>query len=220
MLKACLDLDSTGFMLNPWGESFMLTKELIEMIIKADGDVEYSVPDDHITAELLEGGAFLKRAISICNRNRTQLNMIKLMKILRDSWIWIPCNAIMSDADYAAMEKLVKDAQENGGLDSLVGKTLSNQDAVRMVPDILQNGDDFFFPAFTSADEMGDYGKQFSKLEKHFLEAAVLARNNEKNVKGIVINAFSEPFVIPIELFDMIGSMESSLPQEGGNGDG
>lgn len=207
MLKACLDTENPGFIINPWGESFMLTAELIDMII----GVEYSVPDDTITPELLEDGSFLKRATEICNRNRTQLNMIKLLKILRDSWIWIPCNAVMGDADYAALEKVVKDAEQNGGLDSLVGKTLSNQDNIRMVPYILQNGEDFFFPVFTSAEEMGDYGQGFSKIEKHFLEAANLARNNEKKVKGIVINAFSEPFVVPIDLFDMIAEMPSNF---------
>ena len=103
-LKSCVDMDITGFAINPWGLSFMLTKELIEMMFKADGDVEYTVPDDAITPELLADGTFLKRATEICNRNRTQLNMIKLLKILRDSWVWIPCNAVMSDADYAALE--------------------------------------------------------------------------------------------------------------------
>ena len=38
------------------------------------------------------------------------------------------------------------------------------------------------------------------------LEAARLARNNQKNVKGIVINAFSEPFIIPLDLFDLMGT--------------
>ena len=189
----------------------MLTAELIDMIVKADGGVEYSVPDDTITPELLEDGSFLKMATEICNRNRTQLNMIKLLKILRDSWIWIPCTAVMGDADYAALEKLVNDAEQNSGLNSLVGKTLSNQDNIRIVPDILQNGEDFFFPVFTSAEEMGDYGQGFSKIEKHFLEAANLARNNEKKVKGIVINAFSEPFVVPIDLFDMIAEIPSNF---------
>ena len=215
-MKACLDTDAAGYIINPWGKSFMLTKELIEMIFKADGSVECSVPDDAITAELLVDGSFLKKATEICNRNRTQLNMIKLMKILRDSWVWIPCNAIMSDDDYAAMEKLVKDAQEKGGLDSLVGMTLSNQDNIRMVPDILQNGEDFFFPIFTTAEEMGEYGQNFSKIQKHFLEAANLARNNEKGVKGIVINAFTEPFVIPLELFEIIAGMPSAIETEGG----
>ena len=34
-------------------------------------------------------------------------------------------NAVMSDADYAALEKVVKDAEQNGGLDSFIGKTLN-----------------------------------------------------------------------------------------------
>lgn len=216
MLKACLDTENPGFIINPWGEPFMLTAELIDMIIKTDDGVEYSVPDDTITPELLEDGSFLKRAIEICNRNRTQLNMIKLLKILRDSWVWIPCNAVMGDTDYAALEKVVKDAEQNSGLDSLVGKMLSIQDNIRMIPDILQNGENFFFPVFTSVEEMGDYGQGFSKIEKLFLEAANLARNNEKKVKGIVINAFSEPFVIPVDLFDMIAEIPSSYEMKEG----
>ena len=76
-MKFCLESETEGFIINPWGQSFMLAKELIEMIFKADGDVEYSVPDDPITAEILEDGSFLKRATEICNRNRTQLNMIR-----------------------------------------------------------------------------------------------------------------------------------------------
>ena len=83
-----------------------------------------------------------------------------------------------------------------------------------MIPDILQNGEEFFFPVFTTAEEMGEYGKRFSKVEKHFLEATILARNNEKKVKGIVINAFSEPFVIPVDLFDLIMGMPSSFEKK------
>ena len=153
----------------------------------------------------------MKRATEICNRNRTQLNLIKLAKILRDSWVWVPCTAVMSDADYEVLEKTVKDAEQNGSLDSLVGTTLTNRDSIRMIPDILQSGDDYFFPVFTSEEEMGEYGEHFSKIERHFLEAANLARNNEKKVKGVVINAFSEPFVVPIEMFDLIADIPSSF---------
>ena len=213
-MKFCLESETEGFIINPWGQSFMLAKELIEMIFKADGDVEYSVPDDPITPELLEDGTFLKRATEICNRNRTQLNLIKLARILRDSWVWVPCTAIFSEADTEAMNKVVLEAADNNDLDSLVGHTFTSHDEVRMVPDILQNGDDFFFPVFSSDQEMGEYGQQFSKVQRHFLEAANLARNNEKNVKGIVINAFSEPFVIPKELFDVIAGMKSSIERE------
>lgn len=210
-LKSCLDTENAGIAINPWGQAFLLEKDMIEDIFRADGDTEYSVPDDQITAELLEDGSFLKKATEICNRNSTQLNMIKLLRILRDSYVWVPCNAILSDADYAMIEKMAKDAESGEGLDSLKGQQFTTMDNVRLVPDILQNGDAFFFPVFTSAEEMGEYGDHFSKVEKHFLETIVLARNNEKDVTGIVINAFSEPFVVNKELFELIEGMESSL---------
>ena len=210
-LKFILETEADGLIINPWGNPFLLDREMADRIIKVDGGVEYSVPEEVITAKLLEDGSFLKRAIEICNRNRTVLNILKLERILRDSQVWVPCTAIMSDADYAVMEKAIKDAEENGGLDSLVGMEFSNQDNIRMVPDILQNGDEYFFPVFTSEEEMGEYGERFSKVACHFLEAENMARNNERNVAGIVINAFTEPFVVPRELFDMIARIESAI---------
>ena len=51
-----------GIIINPWGESFMLTKELIQMMFDADGDQDYAVSDEQINAELLEDGSFLKKA--------------------------------------------------------------------------------------------------------------------------------------------------------------
>ena len=91
---------------------------------------------------------------------------------------------------------------KKGSLDVLVGNTITNQDEVHMVPDILQNGEDFFFPVFTTSEEMGEYGNDFSKIQEHFLTAVSLARN-------------SEPFVVPEELFDIIAEMDSAIePKE------
>ena len=58
---------------------------------------------------------------------------------------------------------------------------------------------------------MGEYGEYFSKVQKHFLEAIMLAENNKKNVAGIVVNAFSEPFILRKEMFDLVKEMESWL---------
>lgn len=65
--------------------------------------------------------------------------------------------------------------------------------------------------------EMGEYGDGFSKYQAHFLHAANLAKNNEKKVSGIVINAFSEPFVVPKEMFDIIADMNSSVEVQDGD---
>lgn len=216
-LKFSLDSEAEGFVINPWSHAFLLTNELISMIFKADGDVEYSVPEDPITPELLEDGSFLKKATEICNRNRTQLNMIKLAKILRDSWVWVPCTAVMSDTDRERWNKAVTEAIDKGDPDSIVGQEFVSHDEIRMVPDILQNGEEFFFPVFTSVEEMGEYGEHFSTVQHHFLQATNLAKNNEKNVTGIVINAFSEPFVIPKDIFEIIAGMPSSFEENTDN---
>ena len=134
----------------------------------------------------------LKTAIMRFNNDKTNENLISIMELLRDILIWIPCNAVISDTD---VEKLKK---------AKAGMTFKSTDDIRMIPDILQNGDEYFFPVFTSAAEMGEYGDNFSKIEKWFLEAIPLAFNNEKKVSGIVINAFTEPFVVPNDLLKII----------------
>ena len=76
----------------------------------------------------------------------------------------------------------------------------------------------FFDPSedtrFITTEDMGEYGQHFSKVQKHFLEVISLARNNEKNVAGIVINAFTEPWVLDSEIFDLVENMKSRLVQE------
>ena len=118
---------------------------------------------------------------------------------------------MLSEVDQAFIEKMVDEAGDD--LSSMEGREFSNQDQIRMIPDILQNGDDFFFPVFSSAEEMGEYGDSFSKIETDFLHAINLARNNEKEIKGIVVNAFTEPFVLDKELFDIVEKMKTRLTE-------
>lgn len=166
-------------------------------------------PSQILKPEDLEDGCMLRSAITAFNTNRTEQGLIEIMEILRDSYVWVPCNAILSDVDQKAFAELISNAGND--LKSIVEMELSNQENIRMVPDILQNGDDFFFPAFISTEDMGEYGQHFSKVQKHFLEVIALARNNEKNVAGIVINAFTEPWVLDREIFDLVENMKSRL---------
>ena len=169
-------------------------------------------PSQLLKPEDLEDGSMLREAIAAFNADRTEQGLIQIMEILRDSLVWVPCNAVLSELDQKAFSDLIDKA--NGDLDSLVGIEMSNQENIRMIPDILQNGDQFFFPAFITAEDMGEYGQHFSKVQKHFLEVIALARNNEKNVAGIVINAFTEPWVLDREIFDLVENMKSRLVQE------
>lgn len=169
-------------------------------------------PSRPITPEMLEGGTMLKEAIHTLNADRTEPNFVEVLELLRDSYVWIPCNAIMDGIDEEKIMKMIEAAGDD--LDSMVGQTFANQEPVRLVPDILQNGDNFFFPVFTSDEEMGEYGDHFSKVEKHFLEALNLAMNHEQKLAGIVVNAFSESFVLDAQIWDLVGKMKSRVVEE------
>ncbi|MBP3760824.1 MAG: SseB family protein [Ruminococcus sp.] len=173
---------------------FVQKNEDDEIILYTD-----MTPSRKLTAEDLEDGSLLKEAVSIFNKERTESHFIDILEFLRDSYVWIPCNAIMTEKT----EEFVKNLQE--------GDEFSFPDDVRMIPDILQNGNDFFFPVFSSVEEMGEYGENFSKIQKHILDVIFMARNNEKNISGIVLNAFTEPFVLDAEIFDIVENMKTRL---------
>ena len=162
--------------------------------------------DREYTAEELEDGSILKSAILAMHQEASQANYVNILLLLRDSLVWIPCNAIMAEEDEAALKRLAEEDPEN-----LVGTEFTTKGQIRMVPDILKSGDDFYFPVFTAPAEMGEYGQHFSKVQKHFLEAIILAVNNERNVKGIVVNAFSDPFILTREVFDLVQTAKSRL---------
>ena len=137
-----------------------------------------------------------------------------LKKLREKTYDVMTLDLIMPNADgLAVLEQMVKNANVEEDPDALVGEEFTSQDAIRLIPDILKSGENFFFPVFTSAEEMGEYGDHFSKVQKHFLEAMNLAWNNERGVVGIVINAFSAPFVVPREVFAHIADMGSSLEE-------
>lgn len=168
-------------------------------------------PVRKLTRADLEGGEMLKHAITVFENERTEDHLFDVLELLHDSFLWIPCNAVMGEEDQKMIENMLEKAGDD--LESLKGVTFTSQENVRLIPDILQNGESLFFPVFSSCEEMGEYGNNFSKIEKHFLEALNLAKNNEANVVGIVINAFTEPFVLDRQLWDMMENMKSIVEE-------
>ena len=152
-----------------------------------------------ITQETLKNGKVLRALVHQFLAEQNQQNLLAILKCLRDSYVWIPCNVNISEA---ATEHF---------LNAQVGDTVTSAEDIRFTPDILQNGDLFYFPVFSNCDQMGtDYGNHFSKIEKHFFEAMSLA-NARENVEGIVLDAFTQPFIVKKDLFDIIGKLPSSL---------
>ena len=147
----------------------------------------------------LEDGSVLQEAMAAFNNDNSEENLLYLLKLLKASTVWIPFTAVLSKSDEEDLMKTVKEKGED-----IVGTEWSNKQTIRLIPDILQSGDEYYFPVFISEKEAGDYGKHFSILPQKFLDAIALARNNQKDVTGIVINAFTEPFLVKKGLYGVI----------------
>ena len=166
-------------------------------------------PPMHITEEDLADGSMLREAIKKFNEESTEDRLVDALVLLRDSYVWIPCRAIFSEEDQKRFNEIVENSQDD--LESLIDTKFTAQDEVRFVPDVLTDGEEFFFPVFSSAEEMGEYGNDYSKIQCHILEAIVKAKNNDKKVKGIVIDPYSERLILPAEMFEVIEKMKSSI---------
>ena len=156
-----------------------------------------------ITEQDLEDGKLLRKLIVEYKKDSTnEGKLLNILQCLSDSYIWIPCNVEFDNQE--DIEKFTS---------GKAGDTISPEGNIHLKPDILKNGEAFFFPVFSSAEEMGEYGENFSKIEKHFFEAASLS-NSHKETVGIVIDAFTEPFVVTKELFSIIEKMPSIYKPE------
>lgn len=83
-----------------------------------------------------------------------------------------------------------------------------------MIPDIFEKDGKFFFPVFSTEEDMGEYGERFSKLQQSFMDVIQAARNSdqyEQKLAGIVINAFTEPFILPEELYEAVEKLASRV---------
>lgn len=162
-----------------------------------------------LTPEDLEDGSMLKNAMKMLHLNPTEDQYFETVRLLRDSRVWIPYSAVMSEEDLDQIDQRIKET--NGQPENIVGTTFQTKAKIRMIPDILKKEDQVFFPVFTSVEEMGEYGEQFSRFQQDFLDALNLAKNNENNVAGIVINPFTAPHVVERDLFAVIKSIPSRL---------
>ena len=121
----------------------------------------------------------------------------------------------MSEEDQNYLNDIAQKLKDNPDMDptELIGMEFRTEGITRMIPDILQNGDLYFFPVFSTVEAMRVYGHHFSKVQRHMLEAVSLAEHNEKELAGIVLNAFTEPFVLSSEIWDIVKSMKSRIEE-------
>jgi len=114
-------------------------------------------------------------------REKTTESIEALFKELKRSKVWVPFDASLMDGS-------------------------DEQEGVRLTPDILRKGDDYFYPCFlTEQDIPKNYYDRFSWLQIPFMDCLFTAESIRKfPVRGIVLDAFSDPVDIDKGAFEAI----------------
>ena len=139
-------------------------------------------PSHRFTAEDLADGSMLEAAVSAFSKEPDQEHLLDVLEILRDSQVWVP---------YISVKRGRKTVLE---------------------PDILKNSENqHFFPIFSTQEAMNAYQKRFTRVRKPMLEVVSLARANRKKPGAIVLNEFTESFVLDAPLWTVLEEMKSML---------
>ena len=187
-LKLCLDNPSEGFILNPYGASVKLKKEYIDRILRLAGDEDSVIPEGPFTEEMLQDGSILKKAAKIYNKFPLDDSKEKLASILKESYVWIPCDMTLSDADYENWRNIVNDAERHGTISSSARRELKDKNVISLIPHLNQSGIYYSLPVFSSAGEMRAYGNRYSKIKMPFHGVMDLIKRSDKAILGVTVN--------------------------------
>ena len=114
-------------------------------------------------------------------REKTTESIEALFKELKQAKVWVPFNPYLMDES-------------------------DEQEGARLKPDILQKGDDYFYPCFLEIQHIPkDYYARFSWLQLPLTDCLFAAEGMESfPVRGIVLDAFSDPVEIDKGAFEAI----------------
>ena len=114
-------------------------------------------------------------------REKTTESIEALFKELKQAKVWVPFNASLIDGS-------------------------DGQEGARLKPDILRKGDNYFYPCFlTEEDIPKGYYDRFSWLQLPLTDCLFAAEGMDSfPVRGIVLDAFSDPVEIDKGAFEAI----------------
>ena len=136
--------------------------------------------------------------------------MMAILSCLRDSSVWVPCQVQMAEEDLARFQT------------AKVGEIVTTQNETRLAPDTLRDkGGNLYFPIFSQKEQIPEaYGAHFSLISLPALRCLSMAHGME-GVIGLVLDAFTQPLMLPFQVVDLLPELPSHLEGEepaGGKG--
>ena len=163
-------------------EAALETMQMCQVDLVTDGYGYDEYGDEEEKADLLIGEMLLEAAVRNYHNDPSDENFRSLFACMAEENLWVPFSAYFS---------------EGSG---------------QMKPDIMEvRKGEFYFPVFSSMELFGDYGQGFSKFPMDFMAIVDLLEGySDETLEGIVLNAFTTPVELPME---MLREMKKLLQQ-------
>lgn len=145
-----------------------------------------------VDRKTLEDGKVLTVLEQQFTSDPSDQNFRAVLECLTDSDLWVPFNAQLSEADMAQLRNAKK------------GDQITTKDEVHMKPDILQSGEELFFPIFSQKEQAPEeYQSRFSWMKLPLRKCISMMRATA-GVDKMVLDAFSFKIVIVEETVDIV----------------
>ncbi len=157
-----------------------------------------------VTEEDLQNGLFLKFCIGEFLKNiKDEAAAAILQSALRSSFVIVPCEVEFDDKAAAIMSRLEKDGRDIDSLEGEDAETLQN--GMHFIPSVIESEGRRYLPAFTGdaemdADKIGDV----SFVHMPIPAAIEMSQKKENSFDGIVINPFTDSFVLDKDTFEAV----------------
>lgn len=169
--------------------------------------------EQKLSKEDFEDGTILKGAVADFFKDRNDNTFLFLLAVLRSSRVFVPCEMEISETAHAILKQIEAEGKAIESLTEEEKKRLNKE--ISFIPSTLTNDGHEFFPVFSDKKEMEGHLEDCSVMCTPFIHAIEMAKDGGDIVEGIVLNAFTQPFVVDRELFELIRKMDSLIEEEG-----
>ncbi len=141
------------------------------------------------TTENTDLSPFLRQSIGQFYEDHTEESLLSALTILADCMVWIPMSSETEEGEQTFP-----------------------------VPYILKCDEEYYFPVFSDAEEMGEYKEKPDNIRMPFMEALSMAKQlqqQQPELVGVVVNAFSESLPLPWDLLKVIEQYKNAASPEG-----
>ena len=134
------------------------------------------------------------------------------LQILCSSRVCVPCDLMVTPEAEAILDRLKSENQEEGSLSEKEAEQLRS--GMDFQPAWLENSGDVFLPVFSTAEELVDKLQDKAIVNMPFTRAVKMAQAEGDNNYGIVLNPYTQGFIIDRDMFEVALKMAPLVDDE------